>query len=272
MDRSYAEPLDVRTVAAVAHLSEAHFIRSFRAAFGETPHRYLQRRRVERSMFLLPAAATASYHEGHAHQVSQRRKRAMITKLNVASIMVLNKDQALDFYVNKLGLEKGQDVKQGSYRWLTVRVPGDVTEISLEEPGPPVHDEATAAKLRELITKGALGGLVFKADDETEVLAKIAEMTASDRAMGERVHAIVKKSAPHLSPKLWYGQPAYARDGKIVCFFQPAQKFKTRYATFGFSDEASLDEGNMWPTAFALTKLTPADEARIGALVKKAAS
>jgi len=89
----------------------------------------------------------------------------MITKLNVASIMVLNKDEALDFYVNKLGLEKGQDVKQGSYRWLTVRVPGDVTEISLEEPGPPLHDEATAARLRELITKGALGGLVFKAED-----------------------------------------------------------------------------------------------------------
>src|SRR5213082_1267945 len=89
----------------------------------------------------------------------------MITKLNVASIMVLNKDQALDFYVNKLGLEKGQDVKEGSYRWLTVRVPGDVTEISLEEPGSPLHDEATAAQLRELITKGALGGLVFITDD-----------------------------------------------------------------------------------------------------------
>src|SRR5213079_3592635 len=89
----------------------------------------------------------------------------MITKLNVASIMVLNKDEALDFYVNKLGLEKGQDVKQGSYRWLTVRVPGDVTEISLEQPGPPLHDEATAAQLRELITKGALGGLVFITDD-----------------------------------------------------------------------------------------------------------
>src|SRR5437879_12397132 len=89
----------------------------------------------------------------------------MITKLNVASIMVLNKDEALDFYVNKLGLEKGQDVKQGSYRWLTVRVPGDVTEISLEEPGPPMHDEATAAEIRELITKGALSGLAYKADD-----------------------------------------------------------------------------------------------------------
>src|SRR5438045_5917525 len=89
----------------------------------------------------------------------------MITKLNVASIMVLNKDEALDFYVNKLGLEKGQDIKQGSYRWLTVRVPGDVTEISLEEPGPPVHDEATAAQLRELISKGTLGGLVFNEDE-----------------------------------------------------------------------------------------------------------
>src|SRR5207237_3379979 len=104
-------------------------------------------------------------HEGYPHKVSQRRKRAMITKLNVASIMAPNKSESLDFYVNQLGLEKGQDVKQGSYRWLTVRVPGAVTEISLEEPGPPVHDEATAAQLRELITKGALGGLVFKADD-----------------------------------------------------------------------------------------------------------
>src|SRR3989442_12674451 len=113
-------------------------------------------------MFLLPPAAAASYHEGHPHQVSQRRKQAMITKLNVASIMVLNKDEALDFYVNKLGLEKGQDVKQGSYRWLTVRVPGDVTEISLEEPGPPAHDEATAAQLGWLTTTGAQGGLGFK--------------------------------------------------------------------------------------------------------------
>src|SRR5439155_1103913 len=142
MDRAYAEPLDVRAVAAVAHISDAHFIRSFRAVFGETPHRYLQRRRVERSMFLLRE-----------------------TDRSVASIMVINKDEALVFYDNKLGREKGQDVKRGSSRWLTVRVPGDATEISLEEPGPPVHDEATAAQLRELITKGALGGLVFKADD-----------------------------------------------------------------------------------------------------------
>ncbi len=111
-----------------------------------------------------------------------------------------------------------------------------------------------------------------KADGEGAVLAKIAEMTESDRAMGKRLHAVIKASAPALSPRLWYGMPAYAKDGKVVCFFQSAQKFKTRYATLGFSDEASLDEGAMWPTAFALTKLTAADEARIGALVKKAVS
>ena len=111
-----------------------------------------------------------------------------------------------------------------------------------------------------------------KADGESEVLAKIAEMKGSDRAMAKRLHAIVKASAPALSPKLWYGMPAYAKDGKVVCFFQAAQKFKTRYATFGFNDTANLDEGAMWPTAFALTELTAADEARIGALVKKAVS
>ncbi len=111
-----------------------------------------------------------------------------------------------------------------------------------------------------------------KADGGAEVLAKIAEMTGSDRAMAERLHAVITASAPALSPKLWYGMPAYANDGKVVCFFQAAQKFKTRYATFGFNDSANLDEGNMWPVAFALTKLTAADEARIGALVKKAVS
>ena len=108
------------------------------------------------------------------------------------------------------------------------------------------------------------------ASDESAVLEKIATMAASDRAMAERIHAIVKASAPSLSPKLWYGMPAYAKDGSVVCFFQGAQKFKTRYATLGFNDKARLDEGNMWPTAFALMDLTPADEARIGALVKKA--
>jgi uncharacterized protein YdhG (YjbR/CyaY superfamily) len=111
-----------------------------------------------------------------------------------------------------------------------------------------------------------------KADGESEVLAKIAELPATDRAMAKRLHAVIKASAPALSPKTWYGMPAYAKDGKIVCFFQSAQKFKTRYATLGFNDAARLDEGNMWPTAFALMKLTPADEARIGALVKKAVS
>ena len=111
-----------------------------------------------------------------------------------------------------------------------------------------------------------------KADGENDVLAKIAELPAPDRAMAKRLHAIIKASAPALSPRTWYGMPAYAKDGKIVCFFQPAQKFKTRYATLGFSDQANLDEGAMWPSAFALTKLTADDEARIGALVKKAAS
>jgi len=111
-----------------------------------------------------------------------------------------------------------------------------------------------------------------KADGESAVLAAIAAMPEPDRAMGERLHAIIKASAPALSPKTWYGMPAYAKDGKVVCFFQSAQKFKTRYATFGFNDAANLDEGAMWPTAFALTELTADDEARIGALVKKAVS
>ena len=111
-----------------------------------------------------------------------------------------------------------------------------------------------------------------KADGESAVLAKIGEMPAPDRALGERLHAIITASAPALSPKLWYGMPAYAKDGKVVCFFQPAHKFKTRYATFGFNDSANLDEGALWPVAFALTELTAADEARIGELVKKAVS
>jgi uncharacterized protein YdhG (YjbR/CyaY superfamily) len=111
-----------------------------------------------------------------------------------------------------------------------------------------------------------------KTDGESEVLAKIAEMPKPDREMAERLHAIVKASAPDLSPRTWYGMPAYAKDGKVVCFFQSAQKFKSRYATLGFSDKANLDKGAMWPTAFALKELTPADEAKIRALVKKAVS
>ena len=115
-------------------------------------------------------------------------------------------------------------------------------------------------------------GPAGKAGEESAVLAKIAAMAAPDRTMAERLHAIIKASAPELSAKLWYGMPAYAKDGKVVCFFQDAQKFKTRYSTLGFSDKATLDEGHMWPTAFALKELTAADEARIGALVKKAVS
>ncbi|TYK43505.1 iron chaperone [Actinomadura decatromicini] len=111
-----------------------------------------------------------------------------------------------------------------------------------------------------------------KADGEQDVRAKIAEMEEADRVLAERVHEIVREAAPHLIPKLWYGMPAYAKDGKVLCFFQTAQKFKARYATLGFNDAASLDDGAMWPTAFALTKLTAETEARITALVKQAAS
>jgi uncharacterized protein YdhG (YjbR/CyaY superfamily) len=107
-------------------------------------------------------------------------------------------------------------------------------------------------------------------DGEGELLAKIAEMSGPDRALAERVHAVVKASAPGLSSRLWYGMPAYAKDGKVLCFFQPAEKFKSRYATFGFNDVASLDDGDMWPVAFALTDLTAAGEKKLGALVKKA--
>ena len=125
-----------------------------------------------------------------------------------------------------------------------------------------------AQELKAAARRGSRGD---KVDGEGAVLAKIAEMPEPDRAMCERLHALIKANAPTLSPRLWYGMPAYAKDGRVVCFFQSSQKFKTRYATFGFSDKAKLDEGAMWPTAFALTELTPADEARIGALVKKAA-
>ncbi len=135
-------------------------------------------------------------------------------------------------------------------------------------------EERAAMKERtqELKAASRRGPRANKADGESDVLAKIAEMAEPDRALGERLHAIVKASAPSLLPRLWYGMPAYAKDGKVVCFFQSAQKFNARYATFGFSDEANLDDGAMWPTAFALTELTAADEARIGALVKKAMS
>jgi uncharacterized protein YdhG (YjbR/CyaY superfamily) len=126
-------------------------------------------------------------------------------------------------------------------------------------------DERAAMKERAQELKRAK-----KADGESDVLAKIAAMPKPDRAMAERLHAIIKRSAPALSPRTWYGMPAYAKDGNVVCFFQSAHKFKTRYATFGFSDKANLDEGNVWPVGFALKELTAADEARIAALVKKA--
>ena len=133
-------------------------------------------------------------------------------------------------------------------------------------------EERAAMKERAQELKAEARASKNKEDGERDVLAKIAEMRGPDRAMAKRLHAIVAASAPALSPKTWYGMPAYAKDGKVVCYFQSAQKFKSRYATFGFNDEANLDEGHMWPTSFALKKLTAADEARIGALVKKAVS
>jgi uncharacterized protein YdhG (YjbR/CyaY superfamily) len=132
------------------------------------------------------------------------------------------------------------------------------------------EEERAAMKERANETKAEARANKNNAEGESDVLAKIAEMPEPERAMAQRIHEIIKASAPVLSPKTWYGMPAYARDGKVVCFFQSAQKFKTRYATLGFSDQANLDEGVMWPTSFALKELTASEEARIGALIKKA--
>src|SRR5438445_9558331 len=134
-------------------------------------------------------------------------------------------------------------------------------------------DEERAAMkehAQELKAAARRGSRADKADGESDVLAKIAEMPEPDRIMAERLHAIIKASAPDLSPRTWYGMPAYAKDGKVVCFFRDAQKFKERYATFGFNETANLDEGAMWPVAFALKELTSTEEARISGLVKKA--
>jgi len=145
------------------------------------------------------------------------------------------------------------------------------TTVNSESTGFAADEKAAMReRARELKAESRRGA--DRAAGERDLLAKIAEMPETDRVMAERIHALVKASAPALMPRTWYGMPAYAMDGKIVCFFQAAQKFKTRYATFGFSDDAKLDDGTMWPSAFALTKLTAADEARIGALVKKAVS
>jgi uncharacterized protein YdhG (YjbR/CyaY superfamily) len=133
-------------------------------------------------------------------------------------------------------------------------------------------DEKSAMRERARELKAESRREADRADGERDLLAKIAEMPKSDRVMAERIHAVVTAAAPDLAPKTWYGMPAYARDGKLVCFFKSADKFKTRYATFGFEEDAHLDEGSMWPTSYALTKLTAADEAKIGALVKKAVS
>jgi uncharacterized protein YdhG (YjbR/CyaY superfamily) len=133
-------------------------------------------------------------------------------------------------------------------------------------------DETAAMRERARELKAESRRDADRADGERDLLAKIAEMPEADRDMAERIHALVTSTAPDLSPKTWYGMPAYARDGKVVCFFKSADKFKSRYATLGFEEDAHLDDGNMWPTSYALTKLTTGDEARIGALIKKAAS
>jgi uncharacterized protein YdhG (YjbR/CyaY superfamily) len=155
----------------------------------------------------------------------------------------------------------------------TVKSAKNTTAIGKTSPGFTAEERAAMKdRVQELRAAARRGPRAAKPDEESAVLAKIAEMPKPDRAMAQRLHAIIKASGAELSPRTWYGMPAYAKDGKVVCFFRSAQKFNTRYATLGFSDKANLDEGTMWPTDFALTKLTAADEARIGALVKKAVS
>ena len=161
-----------------------------------------------------------------------------------------------------------QPAKKGTHKSVKSATPIGKTSKGFTD------EERAAMKERaqELKAEARRGPRADKADGESDVLAKIAAMQEPDRAMAKRLHAIIKASAPALSPKTWYGMPAYAKDGKVVCYFQSAQKFKSRYATFGFSDTAHLDEGDIWPVAFALKELTAAEEARISALVKKAAS
>jgi uncharacterized protein YdhG (YjbR/CyaY superfamily) len=159
-----------------------------------------------------------------------------------------------------------QPAKKGTHKSVKSATPIGKTSKGFTD------EERAAMKERAQELKAETRADKSKADGESDVLAKIAAMQEPDRAMAKRLHAIIKASAPALSPKTWYGMPAYAKDGKVVCYFQSAQKFKSRYATFGFSDTAKLDEGAMWPVAFALKELTAAEEARISALVKKAAS
>jgi uncharacterized protein YdhG (YjbR/CyaY superfamily) len=163
-------------------------------------------------------------------------------------------------------MPEGKPVKKGTRRSAKTTTPTKKRSNGFTD------DERAAMKERAQELKAEARGNRDRADGERDVLAKIAEMPEPDRAMAKRLHAIIKAGAPALSPKTWYGMPAYAKDGKVVCFFQSAQKFNSRYATLGFSDTAKLDEGAMWPTYFALKDLSPAEEAKIGALLKKALS
>lgn len=167
-----------------------------------------------------------------------------------------------------------KDVQKTARSTTVTNTTAKDTAVATDRPSEGFTDEERAAmkeRAKELKVSARRGSRADKgAEDESAVLAKIAEMQDSDRVMAERIHAVIKASAPELAPKLWYGMPAYAKDGKVVCFFQSAQKFNARYATFGFSDKANLDQGAMWPASYALKELTAADEARIGELVKKA--
>ena len=154
----------------------------------------------------------------------------------------------------------------------TQKSANSTTAINKKSKGFTDEERAAMKERAQELKADARRGPRAKQDGEGDVLANIAEMPEPDRAMAERLHAIIKASAPALAPRTWYGMPAYAKEGKVVCFFQSAQKFKTRYATFGFSDKANLDEGALWPVAFALKELTATEEARIAALVKKAVS
>ena len=173
------------------------------------------------------------------------------------------KERGVDIFVVKETTMKA--AKKG-----TQKSPQSTTATGKNSTG--FTDEERAAMKERVQELKADGRRADQADGESAVLAKIAALPQPDRALAERLHAIIQANAPALSPKTWYGMPAYAKDGQVVCFFQSAQKFKTRYATLGFSDKANLDEGHMWPTAFALKELTAAEEAKIAALLKKAVS
>jgi AraC-like DNA-binding protein/uncharacterized protein YdhG (YjbR/CyaY superfamily) len=282
IDREYAQPLDVEALARGAHMSAGHLSRQFRLAYGESPYAYLMTRRIERAMALLrrgDLSVTEVCFEVGCSSLGTFSTR--FTELVGVPPSVYRRQAARDGGDAVLRGEIGDRTDQES-RCASTEPRVDFscwTELDMEEPAQEgmmgakktkgfTDEERAAMKERAKEQKAE----AQKADGERAVLAKIAEMQGPDRAMAERLHEIIKSSVPALSPKTWYGMPAYAKDGKVVCFFQSAEKFNTRYATFSFSDKANLDEGAMWPTSFALKELTATEEAKIGALVKRAVS